>query len=313
MYLQILLETFSVTGPIFILVIVGLVLRRTGFIDDHFVQISSRLVFSLCLPILLFTTISEIDLNETVNPVLLSFALVASILTFVLSWGVAPFIQPRADRGVFIQGAFRSNLGVIGLALCANAYGPEGLALASILMAILTVSYNVLSVMALSNYANATFNWRSLLKDILTNPLIVAIAIATLVAIIQIPIPQFLKSSGNYLGQLALPLALLSAGATMNLRTLRESGTTTFIVVLLKALVLPGLVTIAAIATGFTPKETGVLFLLFVSPTATASYVMVKAMGGNDELAANLIMVTTLTVIFTASLGLFILRVNGYA
>lgn len=313
MYLQILLETFSVTGPIFILVIVGLVLRRTGFIDDHFVQISSRLVFSLCLPILLFTTISEIDLNETINPGLLSFALVASILTFVLSWGVAPFIQPRADRGVFIQGAFRSNLGVIGLALCANAYGPEGLALASILMAILTVSYNVLSVMALSNYANATFNWRSVLKDILTNPLIVAIAIATLVAIIQIPIPQFLKSSGNYLGQLALPLALLSAGAAMNLRTLRESGTTTFIVVLLKALILPGLVTIAAIATGFTPKETGVLFLLFVSPTATASYVMVKAMGGNDELAANLIMVTTLTAIFTASLGLFILRVNGYA
>lgn len=313
MYLQILLETFSVTGPIFILVIVGLVLRRTGFIDDHFVQISSRLVFSLCLPILLFTTISEIDLNETINPGLLSFALVASILTFVLSWGVALFIQPREDRGVFIQGAFRSNLGVIGLALCANAYGPEGLALASILMAILTVSYNILSVMALSNYANATFNWRSVLKDILTNPLIVAIAMATLVAIIQIPIPQFLKSSGNYLGQLALPLALLSAGAAMNLRTLRESGTTTFIVVLLKALILPGLVTIAAIATGFTPKETGVLFLLFVSPTATASYVMVKAMGGNDELAANLIMVTTLTVLFTASVGLFILRVNGYA
>ena len=313
MYLQVLLETFSVTGPIFILVIVGLVLRRTGFIDDHFVQISSRLVFSLCLPILLFTTISEIDLNETINPGLLSFALVASILTFVLSWGVALFIQPRADRGVFIQGAFRSNLGVIGLALCANAYGPEGLALASILMAILTVSYNILSVMALSNYANATFNWRSVLKDILTNPLIVAIAMATLVAIIQIPIPEFLKSSGNYLGQLALPLALLSAGAAMNLRTLRESGTTTFIVVLLKALILPGLVTIAAIATGFTPKENGVLFLLFVSPTATASYVMVKAMGGNDELAANLIMVTTLTVLFTASFGLFILRVNGYA
>ena len=313
MYIPILLDTFSVTGPIFILVLIGLVLRRTGFIDDHFVQVSSRLVFSLCLPVLLFTTISELELGKTIDPQLLYFALAASLVTFLLSWISGSLVQPREDRGVFVQGAFRSNLGVIGLALCANAYGIEGLAIASILMAVLTVAYNVQSVFVLSFYANTQFSWRKVLLDIVRNPLIIAILLATAAALFRVPLPEIFRSSGEYLGRLALPLALLGTGAGMNLRTLRESGRMTLGVLVLKTILLPGLVALGAIGLGFSAQTVGILFMLFVSPTASASFVMVKAMGGNAMLAANLIMVTTVAAMFTASLGLFLLRVFGYA
>ncbi|MCB1693196.1 MAG: AEC family transporter [Pseudomonadales bacterium] len=312
-YLSILLETLDVTGPIFIIVLTGLALRRLGFIDDHFIEVSSRLVFSLCLPILLFTTITRIDLSATLDPGLVVFSLVASLFTFSLAWLAAIMTAPTIDRGVLTQAAFRSNLGVIGLALCASAYGNDGLALASILMAVLTVSYNILSVIVLSIYAETAPGVRKILIDIVRNPLIIAIAIALLFAVGNIPVPGVLRSTGEYLGRLALPLALLGAGAAMNLRTIRDSGAQTIIGTLLKTILLPGAVTAGAVAMGYSGTALGVVFLLFVSPTATASYIMVKSMGGNDRLAANLVMVTTLVGIFTTSLGLFLLRLFGLA
>lgn len=314
MYLAFLLETLEVTGPIFIIVLLGWSLRRLGFIDEPFVESSSRLVFSLCLPVLLFTTITGLDLEATLDWRLPGFTLAASLATFAVAWLAARLIAAPADRGVFTQAAFRSNLGVIGLALCANAYGPAGLALASILMAVATVAYNVLSVVILSMYAaSARIRWQRIVIDIVRNPLIVAIVLATFTAWLRIPIPDFLRSTGEYLGSLALPLALLGTGAGMNLRTARESGRLTAVVVLLKTALLPAGVTAAAIGAGFTGVELGVIFLLFVSPTATASYIMVRSIGGNDRLAANLIMVTTLVGILTTSLGLFLLRIAELA
>ncbi len=220
------------------------------------------------------------------------------------------FVTPHGDRGVFVQACFRSNLGVVGLALCANAYGDQGLALASMLMASLTVSYNILSVAILSFYAGReSFSLKQVLVDILKNPLIIAIGLAVLVSALTIPVPRIFVSAGEYLGSLALPLALLGTGAGMNLKAIRDSSLVTVLAVVMKTALLPLAVTVAAILLGFEGVILGSLFLMFVSPTATASFIMVKSMGGNDALAANLIMVTTLVSIFTSSIGLFLLRV----
>lgn len=313
MYSQILIDTVNVTGPIFLIVLLGLALRRLGFIDDAFVDTSSRLVFSICLPILLFTTIMRIDFEATFDPQLIAFGIGISVVTFLLAWVAALPVQPRADRGVFIQGAFRSNLGVVGLALSASAYGTSGLALASLLMAVCTIVYNVLSVLVLSVYANARFEPARVLMDVARNPLILAIIVATILALLEVPIPGIVMSTGDYIGSLALPLALIGTGASMSLKTLRDSSANTAGVVLLKSMLLPLIVVLAALGVGIEGEALGVLFLLFVSPTANASYIMVKAMGGNDRFAANIIMVTTLAGIVTTSIGLFLLAMTGLA
>ena len=286
---------------------------RIGFLDDHFNQIASKLVFNIGLPALLFTNIVKIDLNNAVDFDVFNFSLFAAVLGFSLSWLVSIWVKPREDRGVFVQGAFRSNLGVIGIALSANAYGAEGLALASLLMASLTVAYNILSVFILSLYANAELVWSKVILDIVKNPLVVSIVVAVTASAVQIPIPEILLSAGEYIGAMALPLALIGTGAGMNLRTLRDSSFSTAGVVILKTLILPFMIAGLAIMLGFRGVTLGVMFLLFVSPTATVSYIMVKAMGANDALAANLIMTTTLVSILTCSLGFFVLRVFGLA
>jgi len=304
-----LLETLNVTGPIFVIILVGLVLQRTGLITESFLQVSSTLVFSICLPILLFTTIVKLDLSQTFNLKAVVFTLLATFVIFGLSWLVSLLTQPREDRGVVTQGCFRSNLGVIGIALAANAYGDHGLAVASLLMASLTIAFNVLSVVVLSYYQSQQRpQVRQLALEVLRNPLIVAIVVAALLASLSVPIPGVLLSAGGYLGSMALPLALLGTGAGLSLRALRQSGKSTLIVVVMKTLVLPAVVVSMALVSGFRGVELGVIFLLFVAPTATVSYAMVRAMGGNDVLTANLISATTIASIATCSLGLVLLK-----
>lgn len=311
MYLSLLLATLNVTGPIFVIVLLGLVLKRVNLIDDHFVLVSSRLVFSLCLPILLFTTITSIDMAAVFSAGVFWFSIVACLGTFLVSWVLSSaIIHPVTDRGVVVQAAFRSNLGVIGLALCANAYGAEGLALASLLMASLTVAYNVLSVFILSLYlGDRDFSLKRTLVDIARNPLIVAIVIAFGFQFAGLSLPTILLSAGQYIGSLALPLALLGTGAGLSLKALRQSSVATGLVVALRCAVLPAGVTAAAVAMGLRGVELGVTFLLFVAPTATASYAMVRAMDGNDVLAANLVTATTIVSILTCSIGFYVLRV----
>ncbi len=291
------------------IVLVGLVLRRAGLITEPFLQVSSRLVFSICLPVLLFTTIVRLDLSETFSLKAVIFTLVATLLIFGLSWLASFLTWPRVDRGVVTQGCFRSNLGVIGIALAANAYGDQGLAIASLLMASLTIAFNVLSVIVLSYYQSEQRpDAGQLVQDVIRNPLIVAIVIAALLASFSIPVPEVLVSAGGYLGSMALPLALLGTGAGLSLRALRQSGRATLLVAAMKTMILPAVVVGLALVAGFQGVELGVIFLLFVSPTATASYAMVRAMGGNDVLTANLISATTLVSIATCSIGLVLLK-----
>ena len=255
----------------------------------------------------MFVTIIRIDLDQAFDLGLLVFSLAAALATFAIAWLVALFLEPQKDRGVMVQAAFRSNLGVIGLALCASAYGEGGLALASVLMAALTVLYNVLSLFILSVYSKGAFIPGRVLLDIAKNPLILAIVTALGLAWTHAPVPVVLLEAGGYLGAMALPLALLGTGAGMSIKTLRASSEVTAVVVLLKAALLPGVVTGLAWWLGYRGSALGVLFLLFASPTASASYAMVAAMGANDRLAANLITTTTLACIATCSAGLFLL------
>ena len=115
----------------------GYGLFRYGTLDDDFVEKASRLVFNFALPALLFTTISTSSVAKLTDPKVISIGVSGTLLIFVSMLVLAPWlIKNKNDRGVVIQGAFRSNMGIIGLAYCANAYGSEGLAYGSVYLGV---------------------------------------------------------------------------------------------------------------------------------------------------------------------------------
>lgn len=301
---------FSVTGPIFILVFIGIGLKLTKLIDEGFMNMASKLVFMVSLPALLFMSVMSADIKTLLNPLLLGVSIGGTLIIFVLlSLSAKLLVKEKREQGVYIQGAFRSNLAIIGLAFCMNAYGQEGLAKASILMSVLTLLYNVLSIYTLSaSLSKESTKFSAIAISIAKNPLMIAIVAGLIFNVANIPFHPVLTRSGEILAQMTLPLALVCIGGTISFAELKLSSQIASYATIAKLVVTPALLVYFAYLWGFEGIDLGVLFLLVSAPTAAASYVMVQAMGGNAKLAANIIVISTLGSLITVSLGLVILQ-----
>ncbi len=311
--LAIFLQTLNITAPVFAMLFLGVVLKRLALINDSFIHTASALVFNVSMPALLFLGIIHADLHSAWQPRLLGYFTVATLVCFAGAWGWALWRCPREDRGIYTQGAFRGNNAIIGLALAAMLYGSYGISLGAILAGLVILLYNTLSTVVLAVYSPKIKSdpW-SICKSVVKNPLIIAVLTAIPFAVFQIGLPGWLQTSGEYLAQLTLPLALICIGGTLSLASLRTSGRLALSASLLKMITLPLLATLGAWLFGFRGPELGILFLYFASPTAAASFVMARAANGNHDLAAAIIVMTTLMAAITTNIGIFVLQLGGW-
>lgn len=309
---DILANSLNVTLPVFVMVFVGLGLRRLGWIDTAFVSTASALVFKATLPALIFMSLVQAELAVAINPALLAFFALATLAEFVLAWWFSRGRVAEVDRGIYIQGAFRGNCGIVGLALAAAMYGSYGLSAGGVLLSLVILLYNTLSVVALIRFQpGKTLKISRIISRVAKNPLILAVVAAIPVAWLDLSMPVWVLASGEYFASLTMPLALICIGATLSGQSLAKQGGVALEVSLLKVVVLPLLGTLGAIWAGFNGRELGLLFVFLASPTAAASFVMVKASGGNARLAASIVAMTTLMAIITLTLGLFGLELSG--
>nr|WP_319527399.1 AEC family transporter [Pseudomonas laurentiana] len=311
--LALFFQTLNITAPVFAMLFMGVLLKRINAINDGFIHTASSLVFNVCMPALLFLGIYHADLSAAVKPGLLLYFVIATLGGFALAWAYALWRCPRADRGIYTQGAFRGNNGVIGLALAASMYGDYGISLGAVLAGLVILLYNSLAAVVLAVYSPSTKSdpW-SIFKSILRNPLIISVLLATPMAYGQVPLPNWLLTSSDYVAQMTLPLALICIGGTLSLASLRNSGKLAISSSLLKMVWLPMIGTVGAWFWGFRGAELGILFLYFGSPTAAASYVMARAVNGNHELAASIIVITTVAAALTTNIGIFLLQWGGW-
>lgn len=305
-------QTLNVTLPVFAMVFLGIGLKRIGWIDDRFINTASALVFKGTLPTLVFLSIIKADLETAFLPDLILFFIAATLCLFGLIWAWALWRVPWVERGIYVQGAFRGNCGIVGLALAASMYGDFGLSAGSVLVGVVILLYNVLAVVVLTFYQpDQRTDWRSIVRGVATNPLILAVVWAIPFAAAGLRLPEWLMTSGQYFAAMTLPLALIGIGGALSVAALKQARGMAFGAATIKMITLPALATAAAWLAGFEGRELGLLYLFFATPSAAASFVMVQAMGGNARLAANIIAVTTLGASFTITTGVFVLRLLG--
>jgi hypothetical protein len=311
--LQNLIFSLTLVAPVFLIVALGYFLKRIGVINENFVSVSSKIVFTISLPALIFLEVSSIHLEEILNVNLILFVYAGTLVTFAAVWITAGFFtRAGKDKASFIQGSFRGNFAIVGLAIIVNYYGIDNLGKASLVLAFTIPLYNILSVIALTvplkekehKYSNTFF-------EILKNPLIIAVFAAIPFSYFGIIIPGFLKTSIGYLSALALPLALVGIGGFLSFSDITKESSLTVISTILKLLVFPAIMTFAAYLLDFRGIDLGIIFILFACPTAIASFIMAEAMGANSRLAGNILLLTTLVSVITITLGLFILKENG--
>ena len=284
----------TVIGPVLVLLIMGNVLLRAKLINDEFVATGSKLVFTVALPALLFISISQADFSKAANPVLIITGLTGTLGYFLLLMLASHLMVPnRQATGVVTQGGFRANMGIIGLAYCAQTYGSDGLAAASVYLGMVTILFNVLSVFILNFYQEGKRSLTSQIEGILKNPLIIAIVIALPFSYFDWQLPVLLTTTGEYFAQLTLPLALLCTGASLQFRSFSADWFNISLSSLSKCVFYPAVMVGVAYAAGLRGMPLGIVLLMTIAPTAAASYVMVRTLGGDYRLAASIIAITT--------------------
>lgn len=305
----------SVTLPSVLLLGLGWFLRRSGQVDGPFCDQASKLVFRYSMPALLFFSIYANDTDYSSQLALIGAGAATSLLLFFGAEAVAAWkISAARDKGVFVQGVYRANTMIVGLAFVASAYGQAGVAVGAVYGGAMTLLYNVLAVLTLSRAQGSAGSLKAgfMLRQIALNPLILGILAALMARWVALPVPELLRQTGHYLAVIALPLALICAGATLDVKSLFKVSDISLWASLGRLVVAPLLAVVVGCLFGLDRMALGILFMMMAVPVAAASYVMAKAMGANDVAAANIVGLTTVGAMPVAAVGMALLRSVGW-
>jgi predicted permease len=310
------LFSFNVVAPLFILMAIGYIVRRVNFISDEFLSQLNRFVFKFLLPLMLFQDI-RLSYQGDFSDTKLIFTALTGITVIILA--SVPFVyllvKRKGQRGSIIQGIYRSNFLIYGLPLATGIHGSEAIARITMLMTIMIPFYNVAAVVILSIHSESSghkISLKSLLKDIVTNPLILGCFFGLMGGIIHLRLPQFFELPVNQLAVTAAPIALFVMGGEFKFRSLKNNIYKVIAATVARLIIVPVTILYICVQLGFRGVELSVLLSLFATPTAMASYIMSKNMGNDGELSSQIVVLTTATSCFTIFLIIFFLKSWGY-
>ena len=299
------LDLLPTLGPIFLLILLGQWFFRRGFPDPGFWLQAERLTYFVLFPSLLIQRLASANLApyRDYAAVILLTMTAASALLFPLARGLG--VGPRGFAAVY-QGAIRFNT-YIALALASALYGPSGVALMALIIAIEMPLVNVLAVWVLSR-GQGILGAGSLVKMLLSNPLIVAALIGLGLNLGGISLPASLGNTLDILARAALPLGLLTVGAGLQLAAIRRYAEITLAVVV-KLAVLPLLVYGLARWLGMGELETAVLVVFHAVPAAPSAYILTRQLGGDAALMAAILTLQVAVAMASLPLVLVLLPV----
>jgi malonate transporter and related proteins len=193
------------------------------------------------------------------------------------------------------QGSVRFNAFVAFAALPVLFPGSAGMT--ALLVALTVPVVNVACVLVLARFAGQVpLRGRRLLRSVVTNPLVVASLLGVVVQALGWPLGPF-GGALSTLGSASLACGLLSVGATLRFGRLRRDGRAIALASGLKFVALPAVAWALAVATGMPAALVAPIVTFHALPTASASFVLARAMGGDEELMASTLTLQTVVAL----------------
>ncbi|WP_336175416.1 AEC family transporter [Fusobacterium polymorphum] len=297
------LLAFNVVFPIFLIMMLGVILKRKNMVDEKSLNVMNSLIFRLFMPTLLFFNIYNMGDLSTLsfdNLKLLAYAFISILIVLFLAWLIyMPNVKDKKKLSVLIQGVYRGNFVLFGLAIADSLYGKENLGTVSLLTAIVIPTFNVIAVILLEYYSGNEVNKIKLIKQVFKNPLIIATLTAIVFLVLKINIPKPVYKAIGDISKIATPLAFLVLGAGLKfgniLKNLKYLVSVNILRLIGNPLVTVGLGKLL----GFQGIELVALLSMSACPTAVASYTMAKEMNADGDLAGEIVATTSILSIFT--------------
>ena len=309
--------SINVTMPIFLVMVIGYILKQIGMLNDNFVIVANKFNFKVTLPFMLFKDIAGVDIKAVFDIKYVLFCAIVSTICFWVVWGTAKLlVRDKTIRGAFVQSSFRGSAAVMGLAFIQNIYGSSAMGPLMIVSAV--PLYNIFSVIVLTFEANDSTGIDKKAKirqagiNICKNPIILSILAGLIVGLLEIQFPTLVNKTVSNVAQMATPLALITIGAGFEGRKALAKIAPTMAASMIKLVLQPLVFLPVAAWMGFSGEKMIAILIMLASPTTPSCYIMAKSMNNDEVLTASVIVTTTLMAAFTLTGWIFLLKTLGY-
>lgn len=306
-----LIFSLNATVPIFLLMILGLLFHKIGWIDDVFAQKMNKFVFVVPLPVLVFNDLASVDFHKVWNVKFVLFCFLATLLSITLVSIMSLGLKERAMRGEFIQASYRSSAALLGIAFIQNIYGNAGMAPVMIIGSV--PLYNIMAVLVLSLFKPGQSGLdkavlKRTAKGIVTNPIILGIVAGLLWSALGLKMPHIMQKTVTNIGSVATPMGLMAMGATFDIKKAFAKVKPAVVATFMKLIGLAAIFLPIAIALGFRREELVAILVMLGSATTVSCFVMAKNMGHEGVRSSSVVMLTTMFSAFTLTGWLYILK-----
>ena len=309
-----LIFSLNATIPIFLMMLLGMLFRKLGWMDEVFAAKMNKFVFLVPLPVLLFEQLATVDFSEVWDIKFILFCFVVTAISITISTVISLLWKDRSIKGEFIQATYRSSAALLGIAFIQNIYGTAGMAPLMIIGSV--PLYNIMAVVVLSFFkpGNNSFDKalvKKTLKGIVTNPIIIGIVAGFVWSALKLPMPLILHKTVSSIGATATPMGLMSMGATFEMKKATSKMKPTLVAVFMKLVGFCAIFLPVAALLGFRNEELIAILVMLGSATTVSCFVMARNMGHEGTLSSGVIMLTTLLSAFTLTMWLDVLRSFG--
>ena len=311
-----LIFSLNATMPIFFMMVLGFWLKKINFLYENTNIKLNQLVFKIFLPALVFMDLAKEDFTSIWDTKLVVFCFVVTVISIAAAVVLSLLSRDKAERGEIIQAAYRSGAATLGIAFMTNIYDNASMVALMIIGSVPLYNVAAVVILYLTSPQNASQSktelWKKTAKNVITNPIIIGIALGMLWSVFRLPQPVMFTKTVTYLGNMASPLALIALGASFEFYDVKEKWKETVGVTCTKLLLWCMIFLPIAIHMGFREQKLVSILVMLGSATTSSCFIMSKNMGHRGVISSCAVMVTTLLSSFTLTMWLFVLRMGGY-
>lgn len=299
--------------PFLFYITFGYTAKVKGVVSEEFLQKLNKMVFRLFYPFMTFYNIYKADPTSLPRPILLIFTGASILILEVVLVIIVPrIVKENPKRGVIIQGIFRSNFILFGLPLTISVFGDYASSVAAMLITVVVTIYNTTSVVILEMFnTDGKVNPKTLLINVAKNPLLQGAALGLVFFFLQIKVPSSLLKPISEFSNMTSPLALFVLGGTLQFNAIKKNLKYIVPVLGFKLMILPAIMLSLGYMVGLRELELFLLVAVYGTPVAAASYPMAQNMGGDGELAGELVVISTVAATGTLFLWIFFMKSVG--
>lgn len=292
-----------------------LLVNYTSLADRKLTKQANAIVFKIFLPCMLFYNVYQSDIGAEIHSriKLCIWAAGGLLILFVLLCLIVPkVVKQENQQGVVIQGIFRSNYVIFGVAVVQNMYGVKSTTTAAILSAILVPMYNFLAVVALSIFGEKReTDWKKIIFDIVKNPLIISSVLGIIFSLLGIRLSTAVDTTVQDLAKLSTPIAFMILGGDLDFSKVKGNLKVASVVLTIKLVILPLIMIPMIVMMGYRDADLLSGLLAYQTPVAVSSYIMAQQAGADGQLAGQLVVFSSVLSIFTLFVTILILRTIG--